>query len=267
MAPPIVAGFFLYENCAIFVGAMENELSRKERRDMHRQEQLAERNSGRRKRLFRRLALWGVGLAVIGGIGWGMVRLASNVTLPTTTGTLAVPVSTADHRLGPEQAPITIVEYSDFQCPACASFYPLVKQILADPAAKDRIRFVYRNFPLTTIHANAQLAAQSAEAAALQGKFWEMHDKLFEGQKKWSGMSSAGARDQFTVYARELKLDIDRFGRDIDSTEVKNKIKSDVDSGLASRVNSTPTFFINNTQMPAPQNYEQLKSYFINGIQ
>lgn len=219
------------------------------------------------RRIHKRILTWTLSLAMLGGIGWGMVKLSENITLPTTTGTLAVPVSASDQVLGPATAPMTLVEYSDFQCPACASYYPLVKKVFTDPEAKDRVRLVYRHFPLTTIHANAQLAAQAAEAAALQGTFWEMHDVLFDGQKKWSGMSSAGAREQFTLYARELKLDVNRFGRDIDSAEVKNKITSDITSGTASGVNGTPTFFVNGTRMPPPQSYEQFKSYILNGVQ
>lgn len=257
------------KNCGIVGDDMEHEsLDHKEKRELRRQKQYSEQHALRRNRLLKRFALWSSVVVVLGGIGWGMVKLASNVTLPTTNGTLAVPVTPTDHATGPQSAPTTIVEYSDFQCPACGSYYPLVKQILADPAARDRIRFVYRNFPLTSIHANAQLAAQAAEAAALQGKFWEMHDRLFENQAKWSAMSSAGARAFFVkLAAEELKLTLSRFEADIDSAAVKAKIKADVDSGVASGVNSTPTFFINNRQMPAPQNYDQLKSYFINGIQ
>lgn len=238
-------------------GAMENEhISRKE----------IQRSSARRSRVMRKIGLWGLSLAILVGIGWGMVKLSANVQIPVQSGALAVPVSASDHIFGPDTAPQTLVEYSDYQCPACGAFYPLIKQVLADPAAQGKVRFVYRNFPLTSLHANAQLAAQAAEAAALQGKFWEMHDALFEGQSKWSGMSSSGARGQFVTYAQALKLDMTRFQTDIDSTAVKNTIKADQDGGLAAGVNATPTFYVNGVKMPPPQNYDQFKSYILNGI-
>jgi protein-disulfide isomerase len=217
--------------------------------------------------LTRRILIWLGGIAIIVGVGWGAVWLAKDIPVPNADGTLAVPVSAADHILGPADSPITLVEYSDYQCPACGSFYIVIGQLLAEPDLKDKVRFVYRNFPLTQLHIHAQLAAQAAEAAGLQGKFWEYHDKLFEGQAKWSSMSDAGARAQFTAYAAELGLDMTRFASDIDSSAVKDRIKADLDGGLAAGVNGTPTFFVNGTKMPSPQSYDQFKQYVTRGIQ
>jgi protein-disulfide isomerase len=140
------------------------------------------------------------------------------------------------------------------------------QQVLQEPDLKGRVRFVYRNFPLAQLHPNATLAAHVAQAAALQGKFWEMHDKLFEGQGKWSGMSNTGARAQFVTYARELGLDTARLERDIDSSTVSDKVNADQQSGLASGVEGTPTFFINDIRMPSPQSYQQFKQYILNGV-
>ena len=100
---------------------------------------------------------------------------------------------------GPETAPITIIEFSDFQCPACGSYYPIVKQLYQEFG--DEIQFVYRNFPLRQIHSNAQLAGQAAEAAGRQDKFWGMHDMIFENQKTWSDQKSRQAEEAFIAYA------------------------------------------------------------------
>jgi protein-disulfide isomerase len=217
--------------------------------------------------LTRRILIWLGGIAVIVGVGWGAMWLAKDIPVPNATGVLAVPVSPADHILGPADAPITLVEYSDYQCPACGAFYPIVKRLLAEPDLQGKVRFVYRNFPLTRLHPHAQLAAQAVEAAGFQGKFWEYHDALFEHQGTWSGMSDAGARGQFSAYAAELGLDAARFASDIDSPAVARRIQTDVDGALASGVNGTPTFYINGTVMPSPQSYDQFKQYVIQGIQ
>lgn len=238
-----------------------------DRRQLRQQQQQQQQARERKRRLLRRGGLWGGALALIVLVGWGVLRLADTVELPVTGGALAVPVSAADHGLGPQDAPLTLVEYSDFQCPACGAFYPVIKQMMAEPTLKDRIRFVYRNFPLTQIHQNAQLAAQAGEAAALQGKFWEMHDRLFEQQAKWSDMSSAGARDTFVGYARDLGLNVDRFTADLDSAAVQDRVQVDVDSGTRSAVSGTPTFFVNGIVIPSPQSYDQFKQYLIDAAQ
>lgn len=161
--------------------------------------------------------------------------------------TLAVAVSDSDWSRGSASAPITLVEYSDFQCPACAAYYPVVKQL--HEAYGDQLRIVYRNFPLTQIHPNAQLAAQAAEAAGNQGKFFEMHDALFEGQRTWSGL--ADPTDTFVGYAYALGLDLEQFQADLTGTAVKQAIADDLASGTRSNVDSTPTFYLNGTEITA----------------
>jgi protein-disulfide isomerase len=267
-------GIELYSKHGILEGDMDTPsqntsaetgyISRRERRMLERQGQRGTQSSQKRKRILRRFMIWGIGGAVIVGAGWGIIKLSSNVQLPVSGGTLAVPVSAADHVSGTASASIVLVEYSDYQCPACASFYPIVKQLLSEPGAEN-VRFVYRNFPLTQIHPNAQLAAQTAEAAALQGKFWEMHDILFENQTKWAGMSGSGARATFEGYAAALGLDVAKFKRDVDSSAVKEKIKADYDGGVASGVNATPSFFINGKKMAQPQSYDQFKQAVLSG--
>ena len=117
---------------------------------------------------------------------------------------------------------------------------------------------MYRHFPLRNIHPNADLAARAAEAAGRQGKFWEMHDLIFEHQKEWADQKDA--RELFVQYAQSLNLDIEQFWVDVDSSEIKDKIDIDSKSGLNFEVNATPTFFLNGEKLQNPRNYEEFKS-------
>ncbi len=164
-------------------------------------------------------------------------------------------VTATDHVRGNPMSRITLVEYSDFQCPACGAYYPLLKQL--DGEYGNRIQSVYRNFPLSQIHKHALLAAQAAEAAGKQGTFFEMHDLLFEHQTKWP--DSANVRDVFLSYADQLKLDRKQFEKDMDSAEVKAKIDADQKSGIRSGIQGTPTFFLNGKKIDSPRSYDEFK--------
>jgi protein-disulfide isomerase len=150
---------------------------------------------------------------------------------------LTVPVSEErDHIQGPANAPVTLLEYGDYECPYCGAAYPIIKTVQA--RMDQRLRFVYRNFPITTSHPHAQQAAESAEAAATQGRFWEMHDVLFENQKR--------LRDQdLRAYAESLALDLERFERELAEHVHAGRVHEDFMSGVRSGVNGTPTFYIN----------------------
>lgn len=149
---------------------------------------------------------------------------------------LAVPVNAQDHIQGPDTAPVTLVEYADYECSYCGQAYPVVKEV--QRRLGDQLRFVFRNFPLTQSHPHALQAAEAAEAAAAQGKFWEMHDQLFEHQDT---LDDAHLRR----YAAAIGLDEDRFDRDMAQHRYRGKIEEDMQSGMASNVPGTPTFFIN----------------------
>lgn len=165
-------------------------------------------------------------------------------------------VSDADHAKGPADAPVTIVEYSDFQCPACASYAPLVKELLADNA--NTVRFVYRHYPLQNIHPNAFSAARAAEAAAMQGKFWEMHDVLFERQSSWS--SATRPKEIFTTYAQELALDAAQFSTDYDSDAVTEKVRADLGTAQDLNLTSTPSFTLNGEQIDSPRSLQEFQA-------
>ena len=145
-------------------------------------------------------------------------------------------VSQRDHQQGPETAPVTLVEYGDYECPYCGEAYPIVKEI--QRRLGDRLRFVFRNFPLTQSHPHAEHAAEAAEAAAVQEKFWEMHDYLFEHQR---ALDDA----HLVQYAVALNLDKETFEREMTEHVHTNRVREDFLSGVRSGVNGTPTFFIN----------------------
>ena len=149
---------------------------------------------------------------------------------------LVVPVGADDHAQGPANAPVTLVEYGDFECPHCGRAYPIVKAV--QRRLGKRLRFVFREFPLTEIHPHAEHAAEAAESAAAQGKFWEMHDRLFERQ-------FALEDEHLLEYARDLGLDALRVARDLAAHTYKPQVRDDFMGGVRSGVNGTPTFFVN----------------------
>jgi len=150
---------------------------------------------------------------------------------------LVLPVSDErDHIQGPAAAPVTLLEYGDYECPYCGAAYPIVKQVQAQLG--DQLRFVFRNFPITTSHPHAEQAAEAAEAAAAQDRFWEMHDHLYEHQRRLGEADLRG-------YASELGLDVDRFSDDLAQHVHAARVREDFMSGVRSGVNGTPTFYIN----------------------
>jgi protein-disulfide isomerase len=153
---------------------------------------------------------------------------------------LAVPVDEdRDHIQGPTEAPVTLVEYGDYECPYCGAAYPIVKEV--QERMGERLRFVFRNFPITTSHPHAEQAAEAAEAAAAQGSFWEMHDLLYENQKR--------LRDSdLHAYADQLGLDLDLFDRELTEHVHAPRVREDFMSGVRSGVNGTPSFYVNGTR-------------------
>jgi len=145
-------------------------------------------------------------------------------------------ITEKDHVQGLSQAPIELIEYGDFQCPYCRKANSIVKEVQKQMG--DNLKFVFRNFPLTELHANALHAALAAEAAGLQNKFWEMHDILFENQKFLD--------DAYLMqYAKNIGLDIKQFEIDFSKPDILQKVKDDVLSGERAGVEGTPTFFVN----------------------
>ena len=165
------------------------------------------------------------------------------------TPELTIPVGENDHAAGSETAQITLVEYGDYECPHCGRAYPVVKKI--QEKMGDKLRFVFRNFPLTQAHPNALHAAEAAEIAAQQGKFWEMHDILFENQ-------NALDDESLTAYAEKIGLDVEKFTEDLENDTFEEKVRADFMGGLESGVNGTPTFFIDGVRYNNAVDYETL---------
>jgi protein-disulfide isomerase len=170
---------------------------------------------------------------------------------------LRPPVSGKDNIQGNKNALIELVEYGDYECPHCGRAYPIIKKI--QEKMGDRLKFVFRNFALTKIHHHAKLAAAATEAAAIQGKFWEMHDMIFEHQQ-W--MSHYALSD----YARLIGLNTMQFENDLAKNELFEKVDKDFESGLRSGVNATPTFFINGEKYNDSWEKEVLVEYLQNQI-
>jgi len=152
------------------------------------------------------------------------------------TAVLTAPITERDHQAGSPAAAVTLVEYGDFECPHCGRAYPIVKRIKREMG--DNLLFVYRHFPLTRIHPHAEHAAESSVAAAAQGSFWPMHDRLFERQ-------FALEDEDLVEYARELGLDSVRVARELAARAHRAHVRDDFMGGVRSGVNGTPTFFIN----------------------
>ena len=146
----------------------------------------------------------------------------------------------SNHVYGENKKKVTLVEYGDFVCPACASFYPIVQQV--KEKYKDDIQFQFRHFPLSQIHQNARTASRAAEAASNQGKFWEMHDILYEQQDSWK--SSGSITSLFEGYATQIGLKPDQYKKDFASSAVNEVINADYAEGTKQGVSSTPTFFL-----------------------
>ena len=163
--------------------------------------------------------------------------------------TLKPPVGDRDHIWGTADAPVTLVEYGDYECPHCRQVAPIMEQL--HERFGDRLRYVFRHFPITTAHPNAQLAAEAAEAAAAQGKFWGMHDLIFEH-------TGPLTKQQMVQFARELDLDVAQFERELDENVHADRVREDFLSGVRSGANGTPAFFLNGVRYDGPWDLDSL---------
>ena len=171
------------------------------------------------------------------------------MTLHTLQPVLTLPVSDRDHIRGPAQAEVTLVEYGDYKCPHCRRACAELRSI--QDILGERLRLVFRNFPLTTLHPEAQAAAEAAEAAGAQGKFWSMHDRLFQNQTRLD-------HDSMLAYADDIGLEVSRFAWDLAMHAFAPRVRQDFLSGIRSGVNGTPTFFINGVRRDGPWDQDTL---------
>lgn len=233
----------------------EERPTKHERWLLRKEEKEHARTAHIRTRTAKRVALWGVSFIVLAALVGGIVWLVSQENA-AASGSLAVPIGPDDWSKGNASASVTLVEYSDFQCPACGAYFSILKEV--EKTFGDRLKLIYRHFPLKNVHPNAEPAARAAEASGRQGKFWEMHDLLFENQTAWSGLRDP--EETFAGYADRLGLDRTQFLADFKGTETAVAVQSDYDGGFASRVNATPTFFLDSRQIPNPRTYDEFKA-------
>jgi NhaA family Na+:H+ antiporter len=169
---------------------------------------------------------------------------------PTKPG-LSLAVTERDHAIGPPDAPVTLVEYGDYECPDCGNAFPEIKRLIAELGS--RLRFVFRNYPLYSIHPHAGVAAMAAEAADAQGKFWEMHDLLYRNQKNLADV-------EIGRLALRAGLEIYQFDADLGSERFARRVSEDFESGQQSGVTGTPTFFINGVRYVGEKDYASLRA-------
>jgi protein-disulfide isomerase len=165
---------------------------------------------------------------------------------------LSIPVGPEDHSRGPLDAKLTVVEYGDYQCPYCGQAYPIVEQLRSTFA--DSMRLVFRNLPLGDVHPHAEAAAETAEAVALQGKFWEIHDALYENQRD---LSDAALRR----YVEGVGADVDAVTKAIAGGGPRARVEADFEGAIRSGANGTPTFFVNGTRYDGSWMYEPFAEY------
>jgi protein-disulfide isomerase len=230
--------------------------TRKERREIkkERKRETARKQFARRR--LRRAALWSsvlIGLLVL------VLTIAKLASTPPKSDLPAFPTSVeitpSDWIKGPRSSAVVLIEYSDFQCPACRNAEPMIRDMQNEFG--DRVLFAYRHFPLRQ-HMFAGLAARAAEAAGRQDKFWEMHDLLFEGQERWS--IQGHPEETFIEYARKLGLDVGRFRSDMASQESVAAVQEDVRTGTRAGVDHTPSFFLNGEMIRNPRNRDEFKN-------
>lgn len=158
-------------------------------------------------------------------------------------------------KIGSLSASVTLVNFGDFQCPACGAYYPVVKKLTE--TYKGSLILVFRHFPLPS-HANAMPAARAAEAAGKQGKFWEMHDKIYETQRDWS--AEKNPTEMFVGYAKSFGLNEEQFKKDMASSDVQKRIDNDVVDANTIGINATPTFFVNGEKIANPRSFEDFEA-------
>ena len=208
----------------------------------------------------RKAKIWAAWIATVVAIVFGLWWLVAS---SNSQSKAAVPPSSEivarDWRRGGEQALAQIIEYSDFQCPACGTYFPIIQELTEEFG--DSVRFAYRHFPLRAIHPNAEAAARAAEAAGAQGAFWGMHDALFERQSEWSG--ARNPFDSFAGYAALLGLDAARFEADYNSDAVKDAVRAHETAGRRLGVAGTPTFVVNGERIENPKSPEEFRALLV----
>jgi len=233
------------------------KLTKDELRAQRRAEWEKKASKESRDAKFKKYGIWSIVAVVVIGVLFVFYKAAvsnPSSSLPQTVN--IPPVTASDVQTGPKNAKVTLVEYSDFQCPTCGLYYPIVKQLESD--FKDSVNFVYRFFPLVGVHQNAKISAQAAYAANLQGKFSEMEDKLFTNQKDWA--ESSDPMPIFEGYAKEIGLDLEKYNADLQADSTAKVMDDAYQNAVSSGIQGTPTFFLNGQPIQNPNGYDDFKN-------
>lgn len=221
----------------------------KQKREHQHQIKVQKQAAAARRQKLLKYALWaGVALLAI------LLLLSFTKDLGLNVPASSEVIST-DQSKGFKKSPVLLIEYSDFQCPACRAQHNTIRAAWKD--IRRKVHFVYRHYPLTNTHPHANLAAHYAEAAGQQDKFWEMHEQLFDNQTAWSQLDDP--TEKFDEYAQALKLDMEQLKADLESDVVKDKVRADIASAREAGVNSTPTLFLNGKELSNVRGIDQLK--------
>ena len=210
----------------------------------------------------KRFFTWAGFIVLVGLIIWGLILAEMKSSSRDSNGIPPDKILETDHIRGDWNASVTLLEYGDLQCPACAIYYPIIEQLMTD-LGSSTLRFVFRHFPLGQ-HINSISAAYAAESAEEQGKFWDMYKLLYERQISWE--SSSDPKSIFVGYAKEIGLDETKFLADFGSEKAKNRINADRSGGVKAGVDSTPTFFVNGKQIKDIRSYDEFKKIINDAI-
>lgn len=196
-------------------------------------------------------------ILLVGGIFLFSKKSDTPATSKKVSDALLMPADSYKTSTG--SAEINLVEFGDYQCPACGVYHPFVKKLLEESAGK--VNFVFRHFPLSQ-HKNAPMASYAVLSAGKQNKYWQMHDKMFETQAEWSDLADPSSK--FVEYAKNLNLDTDKFTKDINSKEIKEKVSADMNDGTVVGINATPTYYANGVKLELPSSFEEFKNLVLN---
>jgi len=235
---------------SLYFSVDEQKLTKKEKKELRRLEWQEKAKNEAKNAKLKKFSLWG-GVALIFLIVIGVLVYTVSSPSSSTPNITIAPVASRDISTGSPKAKVTLIEYADFQCPACAAYHPLVDQLLS--AYKDKLFYVYRMFPLEQEHQNALVSAEAAYAAYKQGAFFAYDGLLFSKQNDWATL--ADPRTVFTGYAQSLKLNVDQFNTDMNSQDTQNYVKASENEASNEGINQTPSFFINGKMIQNPNTY------------
>lgn len=238
------------------------KMTKKEKKEAKRFEYQEKLKKQKQMDMIKRFGIWGGAGLILALSVWGLFALSTSTTSNSSDSQNAPAISADDITIGSPSAKVTLTEYSDFQCPACAAYHPIVNQLMNEFTGK--MLFAYRFFPLTQVHKNGQISAQAGWAAQQQGKFEDMYNMLFDTQNDWSNVDNA--EEIFIGYAGKLGLDTNKFKIDMNSDEAKKAVNDDYAEGVGIGINSTPTFYLNGKKILNPRTFDDFKGLIQNEI-